>query len=248
MPALIALSFILQLFCIVHVIQTGRDKYWIFIIIIGSFLGSLAYLLTQVVPDIGRDPMTRKTVNKLKQAIDPEREKRRIADRLELADTVDNRVKLAKECLALGDYLNAEELFGSCLKGVHANDPDMMLGIARAQFGRADAAAARKTLDALIAANPDFESGDGHLLYARCLESLGDNDAALHEYAALATSYAGEEARGRYALLLKRTGHAGEAQTVFKQILARAKVAPKYYRQTQREWIVLAEEQLKTTA
>ena len=130
MPAIIALSFILQLFCIVHVIQTGRDKYWIFIILIGSFLGSLAYLVTQVVPDIGRDPMTRRTVKKLQKAIDPEREKRRIADQLALADTVDNRIKLAQECLELGDVLNAEELFQSCLKGVHAHDPELMLGVA----------------------------------------------------------------------------------------------------------------------
>jgi hypothetical protein len=120
-----------------------------------------------------------------------------------------------------------------------------MLGLARAQFGRGDAAATRKTLEALIAANPDYRSSEGHLLYARALEGVGELDRALGEYRTLAEGYPGEEGRARYALLLKRLNRPVEAQTVFKQMLARAKIAPRYYQRDQREWIELAREQLE---
>lgn len=245
MPILVIASVCLQVFCLFHMVRSGRPYWWAWIIVLGAFMGAFVYLVTQVLPDLRHDPAARRAVRNVQKAIDPQREKKRIAAQLEVADTVDNRIRLARECLALGDVLNAEELFGSCLRGPHATDPDIMLGMAHAQFMRGDAAATKKTLDALIAANPSFDSNDGHLLYARSLEQLGDDQGALHEYATLAASYPGEEGRARYALLLKRTNQHAEAQQVFQQILARAKVAPKYYQRAQREWIDLAKEQTR---
>ena len=96
----------------------------------------------------------------------------------------------------------------------------------------------------LIAANPDFRSSEGHLLYARAVEAEGDIDAALHEYEALAQGYPGEEGRVRYALLLKQRGDAARANEVFREVLKRADVSPKYYRREQREWVEIAKREL----
>jgi hypothetical protein len=91
-----------------------------------------------------------------------------------------------------------------------------------------------------IEVNPDFRSADGHLLYARTLESLGMLEEAVVEYRVLADSYPGEEARARYGLLLKRLGDANTATAVFREILLRAKRAPRYYRKKEKHWIQLA--------
>jgi hypothetical protein len=245
MPYIFGLSIVLQIGCMIHAVRTGRPHWWIWLLIIGSYPVVIVYSLTQILPDLHASPAARKAVRNVQRAIDPEREKKRIAAQLEVADTVQNRLRLAEECLNLGDVLNAEELYASCLKGPHATDPDIMLGLARAQFGRGDATATQKTLDELIAANPEFKSQDGHLLYARSLEALGEHDRALQEYSVLSESYPGEEARARYGLLLKRQGMLVEAQQMFQKVLARTKVAPRYYQKTQREWIELAREQLK---
>src|SRR5258706_6967395 len=233
----IIVSIALPFFCLVHMVRTGRPYWWLWVILVGSVLGCAVYIFTQVLPDLRHNPHARRAVRELKRAIDPEREKKRIEAELEVADTVQNRLRLAAECLALGDLLNAEELYRSCLKGPHSTDPDIMLGLAKAQFGRGDAAATRKTLDALIDANPNYKSSEGHLLYARALEGGGDLQRALAEYQALVNGFPGEEARARYALLLKRMDRPVDAQAVFKQMLARAKVAPRYYQRDQREWL-----------
>ena len=94
---------------------------------------------------------------------------------------------------------------------------------------------ARDTLDALIAANPKYRSSDGHLLYARALEAMGETAAALHEYETLAPGYPGEEGRARYAQLLLRDGQRDKAQAVFNDIIRRSSLAPDYYRRDQRE-------------
>jgi hypothetical protein len=246
MPLLFGLSIVLQFACLVHMVRTGRPYWWIWVIMIGSYLGVAVYVFTQVLPDLQASPGARRAVNQVRKAIDPERERKRISAQLAVADTIENRSRLAAESLALGDFTNAEELYASCLKGPHKTDAHLMLGLAQAQFGRADHAAAKASLEGLIAANPEFRSSDGHLMYACCLEALGDTQGALNEFAILADSYPGEEGRARYAQLLQRSGRESEAQTVYAGMLARAKVAPRYYQRDNREWIELARAQAAT--
>ena len=237
MPLVLGLSIVLQFICLVHMVRSGRPYWWIWIIMLGSYLGVAVYFFTQIVPDLQTNPAARRAVRNVQRSLDPERERKRIAAELEVADTVGNRSRLAQESLALGDYANAEALFAACLKGPHRTDPDLMLGLAHAQFGRADHAAAKATLESLKQSNPNYRSTDGHMIYARCVEALGDIDGALKEYAVLADSFPGEEGRMRYGLLLRNSGREPEARAVFKNVLARAKVAPRYYQRDNREWI-----------
>lgn len=244
MPILIFASLALQFVCLVHMVRSGRPYWWIWVIMIGSYLGVAVYIVTQMLPDLRNDPRSRSLARQVVHSIDPERQRRRIALELEAADTVENRRRLAEESLRLGDYANAAELYGSVLKGLYATDPLFLLGLAQAQAGLREYEQARDTLDALIRANPDFKSADGHFLYARCLEELGDTPRALEEYAALSTSYPGEEARLRYGLLLKKLERFADARQVFNDMLKRAKVAPAYYRRKEKAHLDAAKREL----
>jgi hypothetical protein len=244
MSILVLVSFALQIACAVHVVRSGRPMYWIWLLLIGSYLAVIVYVIIAVIPDLRNDPRGRTAARSVLNTIDPERRRREIKQRLELADTVDNRKALADECLRLGDHANAADLYRSTLKGLYATDPTLMLGLAQAEAGTGDYAAARATLDALIKANPQFRSADGHLLYARCLEALGERDKAIEEYDVLARSYPGEEARFRYASLLMKCGRRGDARGVFEDMLKRARLAPRYYRRKEQEWISAAQREL----
>jgi hypothetical protein len=91
----------------------------------------------------------------------------------------------------------------------------------------------------------DYQSADGHLLYARALEESGYTEEALFEYQAVANYYPGAEARARYGLLLDKAGRQAEARVVFAELLTQLKRAPKYVRRVQAEWIALAEKALR---
>ncbi len=244
MHLVFGLSIVLQFICLVHMVRTGRPYWWLWLIMLGSYLGVGVYFFTQILPDLQRSPAARRAVRDVQRKLDPERDRKRIAAQLELADTVANRTRLAEESLNIGDLATAERLYQECLTGHNRTAPDLMLGLARAQFGQDNHAAAKATLDALKEANPDYRSTDGHLIYARSLEAMGDSAAALVEYAALADYFPGEEGRVRYALLLKRCGQVNEAQEVFKRVLTRSKVAPKHYQRENREWIDRAKAEL----
>lgn len=248
MHPLFILSALLQIGCAIHVVRTGRPMYWIFLLLIGSYVAIAVYLFAEVLPGMGQSPAARRALRGARDRIDPERRKRQATQQLDVADTLDNRRRLAQESFDSGDYQQAAELYRSGLRGLYQTDPELMLGLARSQFALNLHADARKTLEALIAANPGFRSSDGHLLYARCLEALGEIPAAIREYETLVDSFPGEEARLRFGLLLKREGRTAQAAEMFNTTLKRSRVAPKYYQREQREWIDLAKHEAAATS
>ncbi len=246
MPILFLLTVLFQLVLAIHVAKTGRPLYWIMIIVMLPLIGGVAYLVAEVLPGLRNDPNARRALRSIGEKISPEKNRRRIEAELLVADTLENRKRLAEECMKLGDFDTAAFLYQRCLTGVYANEPSFMLGLAHAQAELGQFAECRATLEKLIAAHPNFRSADGHLLYARSLEQLGETAKAIEEYAVLETSFPGEEARCRYAMLLVRDGRAEDAKRVFQAMLNREKTAPSYYRKKESAWLDQARAALKT--
>lgn len=234
-----------QLALAIHVAKNGRPLYWIMIIVMLPWVGGIAYLVAEVLPGMRNNPVARRTLRSIGEKMNPEKNRRRIEAELAVANTMENRKRLAEECMKLGDFENAANMFRMCLSGVYANEPSFMLGLATAQAELGQFVESRATLENLIKAHPDFRSVDGHLLYARVLEKLGEVSKALEEYEVLATSYPGEEARFRYAQLLIREGRIDEGKRVFLSMLQREKTAPGYYRKKERVWLNQARAELK---
>ena len=244
MSLIFILTLAIQACLIVHVIKTGRNTLWIWAIALLPAAGSLAYVVVELLPELFGGKTARRTKAGVQRMIDPDRDLRRAAAQVEMSGNVDARRRLAEELFERGQYAEARQVYEAGLKGIFEHDPTLLLGLARAEFAADDFAGARASLERLIEHNPDFKSSDGHLLYARALESLDALDAAEHEYGAVAAGYPGAEARLRYALLLKRRGKLEEAGRIFKDLLDSAKLAPAHYRKAQSEWLDQARREL----
>ena len=247
MPYAYILTILIQVAFAVHVVRTGRNFIWLWVIIFVPLVGCLVYFIAEILPELGRSRAVARAKDHLVDTVDPQRELRRRRELLDVSGTVDNRVALADECVEARMFDEAITLYRESLVGIHRTDPSIMEKLARAQFEKGTHAEARAILDDLIRENPDYKSTEGHLLYARVLEALGETDAACKEYEILLGSYPGEEARVRYALLLKQRGDAGRARELFQETLTRARRAPKYYQQKEREWVKIAEGQSRTS-
>ncbi len=235
------LSIVIQALLIIHVIKTGRNQIWIWVLALLSLPGAIAYIVVELIPDFFRSSTAKRTARGLKKAIDPQANLRKFETEARVGSNVASRQRYAEELTRHGKYEEAISQFREALTGLYEHDPNLMLGIARAQFEKGDAAAARATLDDLIRLNPDFKSPEGHLLFARSLEAEGNTDKALEEYAVLAPSYPGAEAAVRYAQLLKTKGRAEEAQRVARDLLEQARIAPNHYRRAQKSWLDAAQ-------
>lgn len=238
------LLLVAQLICAVHAGRTGRPYYWIMLILFLPMAGMIAYFLVEIVPEFTRSRAARSAAAGVVKMFDPERDYREALRQVQVAATTENRAVLAAQCLRAGRADEAAGLYGDLLTGLHATDPDLMLGLARAYFDRQDFTAAQATLERLRASNPDYRSAEGHLLYARCLEMQGNSDDALYEYEALAAYYPGQEAKSRYALLLKETGRTAEAKRLFAEICQAVELMPRHARRVQKEWYDFARRHL----
>jgi hypothetical protein len=237
---LYGLSVLFSVACIVHVIKTRQTTTWIWVLAVlfsFPFIGPLVYFCAIILPDLMGSRSGRRAVRGLRDTLNPEADLRRLENEVKITGDVGSRQRYADELLRLGRAAEAVGVYKSCLTGLFADDPKLLLGYARSLFVSGDAAGARRTLDDLIAKNPDFKSAEGHLLYARALESEGDFEKSLSEYATLAEYFPGAEAAVRYAKLLKRQGRASQSREVLQGVLERAKYAPPHYKRAQREWL-----------
>jgi hypothetical protein len=238
---LLILSYLVQAALIVHVIKTGRNQLWIWVLLLLPGAGPIAYVAVELLPSMLRSRTAQRTARGLKKAMDPGAELRRAESEARVTSNVASRQRYAEELVRHNRYDDAIAQYNQALSGLYEHDPNLMLGLAQAQFGKGDASAARATLDELIRLNPDFRSPNGHLLYARSLEAEGNVTKALEEYRVLAPSYPGAEAAVRYAQLLEKQGRRSEAQQVARELLEQARIAPGHYRRAQRSWLEAAQ-------
>jgi hypothetical protein len=241
----LALLTLFQVVLIVHVIKTGRNFLWIWVLLLlPAGIGGLAYLAVEILPELFRSRTAQRTARGLRRAMDPSAQLRRYENEARVTGNVASRQRYAEELVRHQRYDEAIAQYQQALSGLYEHDPNLMLGLAQAQFGKGDARGARTTLDELIGQNPGFRSPDGHLLYARALEAEGNIPKALEEYRVLAPSYPGAEAAVRYAQLLESQGQGAEAQRVARELLEQARIAPGHYRRTQRAWLDAAQKLL----
>jgi hypothetical protein len=232
-----ALPIIVDVLLVIHVFKTGRNTLWIFLIIFLPAAGAIAYFIVEVLPDLMRSRGLQTTRRNVTRALNPEAQLRRLQDEAQVTHNVAGNQRYAEELLRHNRFQEAAAVYRKILTGLYEHDPDLMLGLARAQFGGDDPSAARVTLDEAIRLNPQFRSPEGHLLYARALEAEGNAEKALAEYQVLAASYPGAEAAVRFAQLLKTQGRIEESQTIAKELLEQARIAPAHYRKAQRDWL-----------
>jgi hypothetical protein len=238
------ISIVIQAGLIVHVIRTGRNQLWIWVLLFLPLAGGVAYVAVEILPELFRSRTARRTARGLRRAMDPDAELRRYENEARVTGNVAARQRYAEELTRHQRYDEAIVQYTQALSGLYEHDPHLMLGLAQAHFGQGDARAARTLLDELIRQNPGFRSPDGHLLYARSLAAEGNVAKALEEYRVLAPSYPGAEAAVRYAQLLEAQGQQAEAQRVARELLEQARIAPGHYRRAQREWLEAAQKLL----
>lgn len=250
MPAFLILCVLVHVLLVVHALHRHRPDGWLLLILMLPGVGTLLYVLLmgwERVLDLCRvASRPAPTLQTERTAAERELRQRRAA--LAVSDNLLNRLALALVCLKHGRYDEAADMFERLDAGECHNDPLILLGLARSQFGLERYRGAKQSLDRLIAENPDFRSEAGHLLYARSLEALGEVQDALHEYEVLTSYCRAPEALCRHALLLTSLGRPVEARALYKSLLETLRRAPRDYARAHHQWVTLAEREIAALA
>ncbi len=230
-----------------HVIRTGRSFLWILAIaVVPPPFGWITYGVFAILPDMWSSGPARRFADNVVNVADPGRGFREKQRQVATVGSADAKRVLAEECIRMGRFTDAVELYESAMAGpLGASDATLLKGLARAKMLAGDGAAAQALFLQLKQTDPNASDADAELDYARALALQGKNDAAMRQYENVVPRYPGEEARCRFAMLLQQLGQEQRAQQLFREILDSVKGAPGYYRRRQAEWVRIARQQLK---
>src|SRR5215831_8522573 len=106
MSLLFIVSLLIQAGFIIHVIKTGRNQLWIWVLIIPglAFAGMLAYLVIEILPDLFRSRTAQRTARGFRKAMDPTRDLRRYENEARVGAHVAGRQRYAEELVRHGRH------------------------------------------------------------------------------------------------------------------------------------------------
>lgn len=228
-----------------HCIRTGRPWWWLLVIGMLPGIGWIAYVVFAILPDMFSSASARKFTDNVATMADPGRSYREKLREVERVGSADAKRALAEECIKRGMFQDAVDLYQGAMDGpIGEGDPTLLKGMARAKLLAGDGAGAVAAFEKLKAMDRAAFDADTELDYARALVLIGRTDDALRQYESVVPRYPGEEARCRFALLLKQLGQTERATALFREIIDSVKHSPSYYRSRQSEWYRIAKDQL----
>lgn len=237
----VGLALLAAIALAVHVVRTGRELFWVWIILIFQPFGAIIYFLAIVLPELLRGSGARNLQVAARETLDPGREYREARAACEDTPTVRNQSRLAAAAARLGRHEEAERLYAEAARSIHAEDPALLLGRAQAllELGRPDEAL---TVIELI---PGGETADpltppAILALGRAYEGLGRTAEADAAYAEAVQRMPGFEAPARYAAFMARHGRRDEARQAIADMDKRLTKLSHQFRKEGRQWRDLA--------
>jgi hypothetical protein len=236
LPGLILIGGFLIWMCI-HVVRSGQQIFWIWIIlVVFPPIGALVYFFAIVLPELIRGPTARKVGRAARETLDPLRTYRDAKAAHDQSPTVHNQMRLAAAAAELGRHDEAETHYAQAAQGVHADDPALLLGRAKALVELNRPAEALALLEKLRSDGKEGETPQAVLTFARAYEGLGRNGEAASNYEWAAPRLPGLEGIARHAAFLARTGRKAEAAERLAEIDRRIERANPHFQKEGRVW------------
>ena len=221
-------GILLQAFAIIHFIRRRPDTFWLWIILIGGWLGALVYIAVEAVPDAGL----------LRQSFKVFPRRKRIRE-LEAAildnPSAGNYEELGDLYLEEGQYARSRQAYDKSISSrTDSPDPFYRRGVAAIMMG--DFAAALPDLERVVASDStyDFHRAAGLLAHAYANSGQPEKAEALfRQVVKISTS---SETYYNYASFLASQQRNAEAREWARQILAKKPTMPGYLRRRERPW------------
>ena len=241
--SLYLLGMLFSIALCVHVVRSGQNMMWLYIILFLSPIGGIVYLIAVIVPQWTGGPAARKAREAARETLDPPRHYRAAKQAADDTPTAHNRMRLAAAAGELGKWDEAEAVYRSAAQGVHAEDSALAYGLARALVELGRYGEARPLLEKLEKDHP--RTPQTALQLARAYEGLGLLHDAEAPYNYAAARLPGLEGVARQAAFLARTGRQAEAEEALNEIDKRLARTNARFQKEGRQWRDLAAEAVR---
>lgn len=227
----IYLILALQGFCIYHSIKTKNETYWVFVIFFVPIIGSIIYIVTQVLSkrdiEMVQDGLT-SIINPTKKVLD-------LKKQLEFSETFQNKVNLADAYFEIYDYNNAINYYENAIDSNFSEDTYVISKLIDAHYYAKNYKKAINHFNSLDILTQTISSNN-LLHYGLSLNETGKPKTALKQLKKLNVNFSNYNERLVLAEFLIEKGETSEAKIILTEILEESKyftkINVKVYRQT----------------
>ncbi len=225
------LILLLQGICVAHVIKTGRNYSWIWLIVFAPVIGVVIYAWFEILPDFRL-----RELPSIELPVFQKMKIREYEERLKELDTVTNRVNLAELYAKYNRQQEALALIKDCLAGPSRNDFYVLLTYAIILFQNKNYEECNTVLDTLEEKSATERGKERRLLRARVYKQLGRKQEAEEIFKKIASRFDGEEARYWYANFLLGEGRLPEAREIVQEGIRVYKRSGRIYKRAEHYW------------
>lgn len=219
----LGLHVIIAVLFAIHVVRTGQQMYWLFILFAFPLLGSLVYFVGVYLPNSRLERGAMKAVSSAVRAADPTRYVRQARAEFEATPTAQNQMRLASALLDVGDAAEAVTQYEACLQGPFKLDKEIRFGTARAYL---ECQRFSETLGMLIPLreeDPNFRVEAVSLMVARAQAGMGHAEEARQEFESAVSRFGTFETKAEYAIWAYGVGDAATSQRLSAELEAISK-------------------------
>jgi hypothetical protein len=215
---LFSASILVQILAVLHVIRSGRQQIWIWVIVLFNMIGVTAYFAFEIMPDLigPGSPLAAQT--RAKKVANPALRLKNAEAALAIVETAGNHSELADAMFDMRAWDGAIDHYRKALDCLRGPDAKIEKRLAEALFESGHEDEALAIVERQPASVNIGEADRLTLLRGRIMEHLGRNAEALDLYRDIATRLPGPEARCRLAALLLKTGDRDEARDVLEDV------------------------------
>jgi hypothetical protein len=230
-------GMLLQGIAILHFIRRRPDTYWLYIILIGGWLGALVYIAAELIPDLG---LLRGSF----QAF-PRRKRIRELQALILDNpSAGNYEELAGLFQDEKNYVQARDCYNKAITvRTDSADPFYRRGQCALELG--DFAAAVPDLERVVGQDRKYDFQRAAGLLAHAYASTGQPEKADALFREVLVTSTLSETYVNYASCLAAQGRIAEAREIAQKVLARKPAMPAYQKRRERPWFRKAAQILK---
>lgn len=235
------LPVVLQALLIIHVFKTGKDRYWIYLLLFIPFAGGLAYFFVEVLPDL----MSGKAARQAKRQIFSQRDFNELKKITEYSPTVENKQKLAAAYCERRQYSAAIPLLEDCLSGVFNDDVHMRMLLIEALYNEKQVEKVQENLTVLLNDSEHREKSDVLFWQAQLEDSKGEQQSAIIYFEKAAQNAVDLKYQYFYLEYLATHGSPHEALQKGNEFMHHIEHFPRHSKQLNRKWIRLIKKQVQ---
>jgi hypothetical protein len=221
-------GFLVQIVAVVHFVRRRPDNYWIYIIFFGGFLGASAYIVMDVLPDVG-------LLRGVFQGFGRRSRIQTLETQIMDNPSAGNYEELGELCLEQKQYAKARDAFDKAI-AARSDSPHAFYNRAKCNLGLGDLAGAIPDLEHVVRTDAKFDYYRAAGLLADAYARTGQLERAAPYFAEATQFSTTPETLYNYANFLRLQNRREEARDWTQKLLAKKRTLPRYMQRVERPW------------